>query len=403
MSKKRKAPRKANAYELLKLIPEEKWSDWAEITEVDRYVSRLKGRLMFSLLLYGIIQSRYQSTELLARYYESEAFQVFSGKGAHKTYKSSISARLSTINVAYFETIFTEFAASLNRKYRRKLGKSTLLKYDSTMVRIGANLTQLGMRVGRKPKTAKHKQIKFSIGLKGELPHSVKVFFEQSEISENVALGEAISAVQHQENEIVVFDRGLNERKKLAEFDQAGLSFVTRLKDKLKYEPIRTHKQVKGRKAGKLTLVADQWVYLFAARYKKVETPFRLIQAYNTKTGEPITFLTNIEELSASEIAEIYKQRWDIEVFFRFLKQELGLNSLVSLNKNGIQVMIYMRLIVALLVLVYKEINQEKSLRYAKFEMAQDILFGIMQDFAQIAKKRPEWLEHPPDFNGLLP
>ena len=178
--------------------------------------------------------------------------------------------------------------------------------------------------------------------------------------------------------------------------------FSTRVKDSLKYEPIRTHKKVKGRKAGELILESDQWVYLFAARYKKVETPFRLIKANNSQSGELIFFLTNIEELSAGEVTEIYKQRWEIEVFFRFMKQEVGLNSLVSLSKNGIQVILYMRLIVAMLILVYKEINEEKSLKYAKFEIEQDILFGIMQDFAMLAKTQPEEFGKPPDFNGLL-
>ena len=80
----------------------------------------------------------------------------------------------------------------------------------------------------------------------------------------------------------------------------------------------------------------------------------------------------------------------------------MGLNSLVSLNENGIQVMIYMRLIVAMLVLVYREINNEKSLRYATFEVEQDILAGIMKDFLLVERNMPELRGKPPDFNGLL-
>ena len=57
------------------------------------------------------------------------------------------------------------------------------------------------------------------------------------------------------------------------------------------------------------------------------------------------------------QLADWYKQRWDIEVFFRFLKQELNVSHLVSLNRNGIQVILYMTLIVAMMVLIYKKAN----------------------------------------------
>ena len=68
-------------------------------------------------------------------------------------------------------------------------------------------------------------------------------------------------------------------------------------------------------------------------------------------------FLTNDFRLTAKEVAQAYRRRWDIEVFFRFIKQELHVSHLVSLNKNGIEVMMYMTLIVAMLILIYKKAN----------------------------------------------
>jgi len=66
---------------------------------------------------------------------------------------------------------------------------------------------------------------------------------------------------------------------------------------------------------------------------------------------------TNALKMPAEEIAQTYRRRWDIEVFFRFLKQQLNLSHLVSLNQNGIEVMLYMTLIVAMLLLIYKQAN----------------------------------------------
>ena len=121
---------------------------------------------------------------------------------------------------------------------------------------------------------------------------------------------------------------------------------------------------------GESTLIRDSKVQLYTgipiknkkgkiySREKLVDTPFRLVVVESKlEEGKKYWFLTNYFKLSAKEIAQAYRRRWDIEVFFRFIKQELNVSHLVSLNKNGIQVMLYMTLIVAMLVLVYKKAN----------------------------------------------
>ena len=93
-------------------------------------------------------------------------------------------------------------------------------------------------------------------------------------------------------------------------------------------------------------------------REEKLENQFRLVVVKNKEQPEKIFwFITNDFELTAKEVADYYRRRWDIEVFFRFIKQELNVSHLVSLSKNGMEVMIYMTLIVAILVLIYKKAN----------------------------------------------
>ena len=112
-------------------------------------------------------------------------------------------------------------------------------------------------------------------------------------------------------------------------------------------------------------LMKDSRVQIFArspienrdGKSCKVDNEFRLVVIKNEKTGKEFWFLSNEFELSAKEISEYYRKRWDIEVFFRFLKQELNLTHLVSLNKNGIEVMVYMTMIASMLLLIYKKAN----------------------------------------------
>lgn len=94
-----------------------------------------------------------------------------------------------------------------------------------------------------------------------------------------------------------------------------------------------------------------------------MDIPFRLVVVKSKgKDQKEYWLLTNDFQRSAAEISQAYRRRLDIEVFFRFLKQELNVSHLVSLNRNGIQVMLYMTLIVAMMLLMYKDaVDVQKS------------------------------------------
>lgn len=71
-----------------------------------------------------------------------------------------------------------------------------------------------------------------------------------------------------------------------------------------------------------------------------------------------IYFITNDFGLTPKEVAEAYSHRWNIEVFFRFLKQELCFSHFLSLSENGIKIVLYMTLITAMLIMIYKRENE---------------------------------------------
>ena len=86
-------------------------------------------------------------------------------------------------------------------------------------------------------------------------------------------------------------------------------------------------------------------------------TTFKLIKAINEDNKE-LLFISNLIHEDIQTIIQIYRKRWEIEVFFRFLKQELNLSHLVAMNENGITIILYMTMILAMLILIYKKINQ---------------------------------------------
>ena len=113
---------------------------------------------------------------------------------------------------------------------------------------------------------------------------------------------------------------------------------------------------------------------------KNPKNEFRLIIATSLKTQETFLFLTNIFDLNAREITDLYKKRWEIEVFFKFLKQELNFKHFVSRTENGIRVMMYATLILSLLILIYKEKNKISSYKIAKIRFANELDMEITKE-----------------------
>ena len=379
---KRYIERTLSVSKLIKMIPEELLEKIGEDTKVDNQVKHLHGALMFKLFLFSILKSERLSTRLMEFFYNSSEFKAFSDKGGHTTRHSSIADRLKTIDANYFEQIFKVVGDKLEKQFQSKTKKvKDILRFDSSLVSIGAGLVDYGYQLGkRSKKTQGRNQLKFTIGLKGFIPSDAHLHTEKEYLSEDLALGEAIKASSHSHDSIVTFDRGLQKRNLFAEFDEQGISFVTRANTYIKYELIEIHKNIKGRQTETLVLEEDLIVYLFDHYNKKVLIPVRLIKAKMKKDGEPIYFLTNIKEITARQVTDIYRRRWDIEVFFRFVKQELNFSNLVAYNRNGIKVMMYMILIISIMILLYKKVNKIEGYKIAKLAFIDELQMGIVKE-----------------------
>lgn len=149
---------------------------------------------------------------------------------------------------------------------------------------------------------------------------------------------------------------------------------------------VKVHKQIKGREHKNLEFLADEIVHLHKSGGDNIlEVPFRLITA-KVRTGEKanttLYLLTNILDLNAGQIADIYLQRWDIEVFFRFLKQEIGLRSLLSFNENGIKAVFFLRLLTATMLRLFMWLNKRDGYKAAKFAFQDELLMEIARTLA---------------------
>lgn len=395
------------------MLPAETMEEVAAQTGVDIQVKRLFGPLLVMLFILAVLDDKDQSLASLADLYNSTRFAALSGKGGHTTVKSSLSDRLATMKCEYVETLYLRYVEALKKKYGKSLGKKAgwLTRFDSTMLALCASLTEIGMQVGAKPKKGKGKvQVKVTMGLQGLLPSHVKVFHEQSMLSEERALKEAIESNPDGKTGVITFDMGLKSRKTFKSFDEAGRFFVTRLKSP-RYVPIKPHSQIKGRRHGELRFLSDEIVHLYQSGQSNssvMEHEFRLITAQCEKgrnAGKTYYFLTNMLDPGAFEIADIYRQRWDIEVFFRFLKQEVGLRNLLSTKANGIRAVIFLRLLAGTMIWAYAHLNKRTDYKKMKREFREEVDWQVTLAIAKLvaATGITEQNRMPFDFEGVIP
>ena len=374
-----KAKTKITCAELLEFIPDNLLEKIEEETKVNYQVKKLNGKIMFKLLLMSLLDSKNISLRVMEEIYNSPQFTTLSRKReSNKTRHSAISDRLANVNYVFFKKIFENLSQEFNKSFNSpEVGKRNIAKFDSTLVSLTVKLLKIGMNSGG---GETKKQIKFTVGLNNNLPSSVKVFKKQKEVNENIALKKAILDAELAENSIVVFDRGLQNRETLCKFTDEKILFVTRANENINYEFVKTFKKVKGIKTSTLCLEKDLIVKLKHGKGEFTEKEFRLVISKSLQTKEKLFFLTNIINLSAEEITNIYKRRWDIEVFFKFLKQELNFKHFVSRNENGIKVMLYMTLILALLLIVYKTRNNISSYKIAKIRFRNELEMEIIKE-----------------------
>jgi hypothetical protein len=145
---------------------------------------------------------------------------------------------------------------------------------------------------------------------------------------------------------VVVMDRGYVDYLLFGRWTAEGVWFVTRLKDNAAYRVIARREVRKDQ-----GILCDQVIELTGPAAKS-KCPYRLrrIRYRDAETGRTLVFVTNQMDYAATTIARIYKDRWQIELFFKALKQNLRIKTFVGTSANAVRVQIWTALIATLLL-----------------------------------------------------
>ena len=150
---------------------------------------------------------------------------------------------------------------------------------------------------------------------------------------------------------IVVDDRGYNDYHLFAKWTEEEVSFVTRQKGNVTYTVIES------REGYIHPVLRDEIILLTGpGAAEKCPFPIRRIEFYNAEKEQIMVFLTNNMSLDAQTVADVYKDRWQIELFFKALKQNLKIKTFVGTTANAVKIQIWTAL-VAMLILRYCQLK----------------------------------------------
>ena len=194
---------------------------------------------------------------------------------------------------------------------------------------------------------------------------------------------------------IYTFDKGYYDLNWFQQIADAGAFFVTRIKDNARIEVLGQHRPADEKRG----ILRDEVIWFTELQSaKKFPGELRLVEFRDEETDKIYRFITNNFTLAAPTIAAIYKRRWQIELFFKWIKQNLKIKSFLGTSENAVRTQIWVALIHYLLVAYIKFIT---GIKFSLTEITNRIRDALMMnyDLMEILQWDRKTILKPPDWN----
>jgi IS4 transposase len=336
---------------LTKYVPWDKFERLVEKYGADRLSRKLSSKRHFIALLYGQFSSATSLREIVTGM-TSHATRLYHVGGV-AVKRSTLSDANSQRPCQLFAELFTEMLPQAHRGLRRATANAVRL-IDSTSVHL-SSLSQ--------------DWATFSLDVFGAKAHIIydpnadrPVYFAVTPANVNDIT--AAKAMPIEAGVTYVYDLGYYDYGWWSAIDGAGSRFVTRLKKNTPFTVVHKNRAPKNS-----SIVSDCIGHLpprlAASRKNPLQVPVREIRVV-IATGKALRIVTNDLDASAEEIADLYKQRWQIELFFRWIKQTLKIRHFIGVSENAVRIQIAVALI-AFLVLRMAQVAQKAVHRPIEF------------------------------------
>lgn len=259
--------------------------------------------------------------------------------------KSVTRSNLAKANEQRDYKIFEYFAYHLVAEARSK-SVEKIFGLDGRIYAFDSTTIDLCLEVFQWAKFRKHKG-GIKVHTLYDVEAQVPAFFHITPASTNDM--KAMPEIPYEKAAYYIFDRGYNDFSNLFKIEQIEATFVVRAKKNLKF------KQTTWKRKLPKNVLSDSTIeFVVYKSSKDYPVSLRRVVYLDEEQGREFVFLTNNLELPALVIAELYRNRWSIELFFKWLKQHLKIKKFWGTSENAVRIQIYCALITYCLVVIIK-------------------------------------------------
>lgn len=355
---------------------------YIDATGVDKYVKKLTTIKLFQLLSFAQLEQFNGLRDISNSLKHEEHSQSIELESISH---SQISRRLNTIPTSVFQVLFQDLIQQTGtkmgfEKIRNDLGRIYLI--DSSVISLC--LSRFNWAVYRQTKGGVKLHLRLRLFEQGVLPDHAEI--TPAKPNDRTQMD---NLVVEDQDAINIFDRGYIDYNKFDDYCENGIRFVTRLKA----NAVTTVQQELHVTPG--STIKRDCIVILGGPLTKMKHPVRLIETTDTE-GNPVTIVTNDLAMCTEEISELYRYRWQIEIFFKWLKQNLHVKRMYGLSKQAVENQLYIALVTYCLLMITKLISGyngtlltiKRILRVSLYEPVESFFSKLIHKSKRTSKGR---------------
>ena len=327
----------------------------------DKYVKHLTCWNQLLALMFGQLCNRESLRDVIVALeaHRSKCFHLGLGR------KPIAKTTLATANQNRDYRIFEEFAFYMMTQAREKLA-TDIFKPGGKVYAFDSTTIPLCLSVFWWAKFRKKKG-----GIKAhvlyDLETQVPAFYHITTASVNDS--KAMQEIPYETDAYYIFDRGYNNFKELYRILRMESFFVVRAKSNLQYKCVRWQRRLPK------NILTDAEIELTVCKSRKdYPENLRLVRYYDEEQDREFMFLTNAMDLTAQQVADLYKNRWQIELFFKWLKQHLKIKKFWGTTENAVRIQISAAITAYCLVAI---LQHDMQLKRSTYEVLQILSMSL--------------------------
>jgi len=334
--------------QLISFLNEDKFRRIVNKYQGNRYVKHFTCWNQLLALMFGQLSNRESLRDLIVVLdaHHSKCYHLGMGKNVSKS-------SLARANQDRDYRIFEEFAYFLVNQAREKRA-TDIFKLNGNVYAFDSTTIDLCLSVFWWAKFRKKKG-GIKVHTLYDIETQIPAFFHITEAS--VHDSKAMKEIPYESSSYYIFDRAYNNFKMLYKIHQIGAFFVLRAKMNLQYKSIKWKRRLPKNVLSDMTIKLTGF---YSSRY--YAEPLRLVRYWDEEQKREFVFLTNQMHISSLQVAELYKNRWQVELFFKWLKQHLKIKKFWGTTENAVRIQIYAAICsYCLVAIIQKDMQLDRS------------------------------------------